>query len=1138
MTKARDRADRTGSDPIRVGNTVLETDSNNDLVVKDTSNANKKVIASEVHLGTGTDKVILKRSSSDGKLQLQTTDGSTTSNSEVSGDSGGSGGVTVSEEGSALSTTATTLNFVGSSVTASGSGSTKTITISAGSGGTTTVYANIAAMTSSSPSAGDQALVTANSGLYIYNGNGWYKIATINTSPTISSPTTGGSFTLATDGTATSIELVGADADEGTTLQNSYAVTSGSITNVATVTSSATSGGTYSALNPSTNTTNRFFKITPNTNNVTGSFALTFSVSDTVNAATTVQTFSLQFDVTGSVFFDGTGDYLSIPHESSFFDLGAADWTIECWVYFNDTSVFNGVFQLGKNVGSLSTMLYTDGKLKLLENDQSVVFTSNTTFVANTWYHIAFTNNDSTNTQKLYVNGVQESNTGSKSTAFQFTEKTVFIGGRWFSNAFQRPMNGYISNFRIVGGSEVYTSNFTVPTNALTAISNTKLLTANNLAPINQANGSAYFDGNGDYLLTATDSNLVIGSGDFTAECWIYAASFSSVQGIIDRRRSGDASNYDWTTYLNTDNTLNFYASGATRITSSALTANTWYHTAVVKNSGTTTLYVNGVSQGTWGDSATYPSNQITIGAYGPSLSSLFYNGYISSVRVVVGTAVYTTNFTPPTSPLTAVSGTQLLTSQNSTGTITDTSSNNLTITANGNTVASDFIPSIIADDESSLSYNIIANGNTAFSYATPFSGPYGSVYFDGTGDNLSIPGIAMGSGAYTLEYWFYATTVGVNQHHYDGRGTGPGNAYTLIQLGSDNLLRFFTTGAFRINGTTTISANTWYHVALQKVGNVNTLYLNGKSQGSYDDGGTTYLAPSNNIGRIGSDDNGSGNLTYGYISNFRMVVGSSVYTPTSPSGGSASFDGNGDYIDTTNPLSGTGDFTMEGWIYHTTSGSYDGYFATCQASGTDGGIVVAKDKFFVTHGGGSSHIGFSTIENNAWYHIVLQRSSNVFSLYLNGVLQGTISQSVNLTGSILRLGSRYMDNTTYLLTGYISNFRIVTGTAVYASSGFTPPNSALTAISNTQLLTCQNSTGNITDASSNYYTITANGNVAASTSKPFVDNFTVPTTALTAVTNTELLTCNDSNVINDASTSNLTITKNGNAIPTKFSPF
>ena len=79
-------------------------------------------------------------------------------------------------------------------------------------------------MTATSPSAGDQALVTANSGLYVYNGNGWYKVATVNTSPTISSPSTGGSFTLALDGTATTIELVGADVDEGTTLQNSILI--------------------------------------------------------------------------------------------------------------------------------------------------------------------------------------------------------------------------------------------------------------------------------------------------------------------------------------------------------------------------------------------------------------------------------------------------------------------------------------------------------------------------------------------------------------------------------------------------------------------------------------------------------------------------------------------------------------------------------------------------------------------------------------------------------------------------------------------------------------------------------------------------------------------------------------------------
>ena len=47
----------------------------------------------------------------------------------------GSGGVTVQDEGSALSTTGTTLNFVGSGVVASGNGAVKTITIAGGGGG-------------------------------------------------------------------------------------------------------------------------------------------------------------------------------------------------------------------------------------------------------------------------------------------------------------------------------------------------------------------------------------------------------------------------------------------------------------------------------------------------------------------------------------------------------------------------------------------------------------------------------------------------------------------------------------------------------------------------------------------------------------------------------------------------------------------------------------------------------------------------------------------------------------------------------------------------------------------------------------------------------------------------------------------
>ena len=53
-----------------------------------------------------------------------------------------------------------------------------------------------------------------------------------------------------------------------------------------------------------------------------------------------------------------------------------------------------------------------------------------------------------------------------------------------------------------------------------------------------------------------------------------------------------------------------------------------------------------------------------------------------------------------------------------------------------------------------------------------------------------------------------------------------------------------------------------------------------------------------------------------------------------------------------------------------------------------------------------------------------------------------------------------------------------------------------------------------------------------------YTTNFTVPTSKLTAVTNTKLLTCNDSNTIDDASTLSNTITISGNTIATRFHPF
>ena len=119
---------------------------------------------------------------------------------------------------------------------------------------------------------------------------------------------------------------------------------------------------------------------------------------------------------------------------------------------------------------------------------------------------------------------------------------------------------------------------------------------------------------------------------------------------------------------------------------------NQWYHVAMAYNgTNTLTLYVNGISQGTF---SVTPSNMAAstkvtdIGSYATTQN---FHGYITNVRVVKGVAVYTGDFTVPAGPLTATQSastnisaitgtqTQLLLNSATTPGITDSSTYNLT---------------------------------------------------------------------------------------------------------------------------------------------------------------------------------------------------------------------------------------------------------------------------------------------------------------------------------------------------------------------------------------------------------------------------------------------------------------------------
>ena len=201
--------------------------------------------------------------------------------------------------------------------------------------------------------------------------------------------------------------------------------------------------------------------------------------------------------------------------------------------------------------------------------------------------------------------------------------------------------------------------------------------------------GSLSFNGSSQYLTWPSGSNVAFGTGNFTIECWIYLTSSPTTNFIFDFR---DASHTTAPVFLWGDITSGVLywdsnGGGSSVISASGATwnTNTWYHVAYVRNGTTGTIYQNGVSVGSGTDSTNY-SVTPTTSSIGARYASTFYYfpGYISNLRIVKGTAVYTSSFTPPTSPLTAITNTNLLLNTVSGAQFADSSSTSATITATG----------------------------------------------------------------------------------------------------------------------------------------------------------------------------------------------------------------------------------------------------------------------------------------------------------------------------------------------------------------------------------------------------------------------------------------------------------------------
>ena len=596
------------------------------------------------------------------------------------------------------------------------------------------------------------------------------------------------------------------------------------------------------------------------------------------------------------------------------------------------------------------------------------------------------------------------------------------------------------------------------------------------------------FDGSGDYLSVPDSADFDMGSGNFTAECWVFPTASPS-QPIIMGQWSGS---YSWAIQFsnNSSRYLRFLTNAggiADNVSSTAVPLNQWSHVALVRNGTSFVAYLNGTSvvSSTVSGSLTNSTNALSIG--GGVGGGQPYEGSISNVRIAKGTAVYTSNFTPSTAPLTAVTNTKLLTCQSNR--FVDNSASGHAVTPSGNAAVSAFGPFL-----TSAVYDPAVNGASA--------------YLDGD-DKLTAAtssDFAVGSSDFTLSAWVYLTS-GIDDNamiagYYQTASNQRSYAIYLQATTKNFAMVFSDNGTFQSGNVfaSSIDAddnlNQWLHLTLKKSGTNATLYLNGTSIKTTSSAPSTLYTPSSGSFAVGSFN--TSDYIQGYVSDVKLVNGTATTPlsggPTSVAGvttntklllnmadgqaidsaaqsnltlfgtaktstaqkkfGTASLllDGNSDYV-AIPAINLTNSFTMEFFAYLSAwpnSSNFDMFYGEASAiymcftsaingSGSDRSIQLAYD----TSGySGITQFNVNSAMNaGAWHHVAITKnSSNVHVCYIDGTsvtaTNATKANTFSTTGTHF-IGRGYSPSYHYF-GGYIDDFRI--SQFVRYTSNFTAP--------------------------------------------------------------------------------------------------
>ena len=609
---------------------------------------------------------------------------------------------------------------------------------------------------------------------------------------------------------------------------------------------------------------------------------------------------------------------------------------------------------------------------------------------------------------------------------------------------------------------------------------------------------SNYFNGT-SYLSNASNSAFTFAASDFTVEYWCFVNSLPGSFTIVCGGNLSSAS--DICFGFNPTSPYCTHSANWPVYTTTPMPLNAWTHLAFTRTSGTWKIYINGVDV-TFASQSNPSVTTATIGIGARSSGTNGFTGWLSGLRVIKGQALNSTgNFTPPTSPVTAttVGWTGPNVASSITGTVSlltcrsnrfiDVSSS-VPLTVNSNPTVQAFQPLSPTSSYTTAAYG----GSGYFNGSTDYLSIADNTALQLGSGEFTIEGWFYFSGATSTAYnliskgtastgWSLNTTTGARIQFSYTASNLTGTTTTLTQgvwyhiavvRNSTGNIRIYINGVLEaLSGVVSDNFNQTdlMYISASRTA---TVPLNGYSSnirvvkgvavytGAFTpptlaplttDGATSAASYSSTTNINTSFSSPSTSLLTNFtnagiydaaVQNNLITVGDAQASTTqykwSPT--SMKYDGTGDWLTTIDNQQlqlGTGDFTIEGWVYLSATGVAYGLISKGTATTGWSVNVTSGNKLQFSYTA-SNLTGATSLSASTWYYFAVVRSGSAtgnLKVYLNGTVDATSGGAV--TDSFTQTNTLYVGADRVggsALNGYLQDVRISKG---YARTITTP---------------------------------------------------------------------------------------------------